>query len=290
MSASGSRTAFVLAGGGSLGSVEVGMLDALVDAGVSADFVVGSSAGALNGAFFAGRPDASGVRALRTIWEGLRGRDIFPFSPIGGLLGALSLRDHLVDPSPLESLLKRHLPYRALGDARLPVHVVATNVMTGGEVLLSTGPVIPAVLASAAIPGVFPPVKIGDAYLFDGGIASNTPIAAAVGLGAERIVVLPTGYSCEMKKPPTSALAMALHGLNLMIARQLVIDIERFSAGTQIRVVPPLCPVRTQPFDFSAAHELIERASKSTREWLRKGGLEHGGIPYELPTHTHLEF
>ncbi len=288
MSAATPRTAFVLAGGGSLGAVEVGMLEALVEAGVRADLVVGASAGALNSAFFAGRPDIAGVRALRAIWQGLRARDVFPFSPLGSLLGVLSVRDHLVDPGPLARLLKRHLSYRVLEDASVPVHVVATDVLTGREVVLSRGPVVPAVLASAAIPGVFPPVKIGDAYLFDGGIASNTPIAAALELGAERIVVLPTGYSCEMRSPPSSALAMALHGLNLMIAHQLVVDVERFMDRTQIRVIPPLCPLATQPFDFSDAGSLIGRAADTTRDWLRRGGLDHSGIPHELPPHAHV--
>jgi NTE family protein len=80
---------------------------------------------------------------------------------------------------------------------------------------------------------------------------------------------------------------MALHGLNLMIAHQLVVDVERFSDRTQIRVVPPLCPLATQPFDFSDAGTLIERAASTTRDWLRRGGLEHGGVPYELPPHRH---
>jgi len=281
------RTAFVLAGGGSLGAVEVGMLEALIEAGVTADLVVGASAGAVNGAFFAGRPDAAGVRALRAIWQGLRGRDVFPFSPLGSLLGVLAIRDHLVDPGPLGRLLAKHLSYRALEDASVPLHVVATDVLSGREVVLSHGPAVPAVLASAAIPGVFPPVQIGDAHLFDGGIASNTPIAAALELGAERIIVLPTGYSCEMKRPPASALAMALHGLNLMIARQLVVDVERFTDQVQIRVVPPLCPLATQPFDFSDARSLITRAATTTRDWLARGGLDHSGIPFELPPHTH---
>jgi len=287
MSEAGPRTAFVLAGGGSLGAVEVGMLEALVEAGVTADLVVGASAGAVNGAFFAGRPDAAGVRALRAIWQGLRANDVFPFSPFGSLLGVLAMRDHLVDAGPLAKLLRTNLAYHVLEDAEVPVHVVATDVLSGHEVVLSRGPAIPAVLASAAIPGVFPPVRIGGAHLFDGGVASNTPIAAALELGAERIIVLPTGYSCEMSRPPSSALGMALHGLNLMIARQLVVDVERFSDRTQIRVAPPLCPLATQPFDFSNASSLITRAATATREWLQSGGLDHSGIPHELPPHTH---
>ena len=287
MSGDAPRTAFVLAGGGSLGAVEVGMLEALAEAHVRPDFVVGSSAGALNAAFFAGRPDRGGVRALRAIWAGLRARDVFPFSPLGGLLGALALRDHMIDPGPLERLVTRNLPYRKLEDAEIPVHVVAANVLTGQEALLSNGPVVKSVMASSAIPGVFPPVRLDGTYYFDGSVASNTPISAALELGAERIVVMPTGYSCEMKSLPAGALAMALHGINVLIARQLVIDVERLMDQTQIRVVPPLCPVNTQPFDFSAATELMDRSLRGTRAWLERGGLEHTGIPYELPPHTH---
>ena len=90
-----------------------------------------------------------------------------------------------------------------------------------------------------------------------------------------------------MKRPPASALAMALHGVNLIIARQLVVDVERFMDRTQIRVVPPLCPLATQPFDFSDAATLIARAAATTRDWLRSGGLDHSGVPHELPPHTH---
>ncbi len=281
------RMAFVLAGGGSLGAVEVGMLQALCEAGIRPDFVVGSSAGALNAAFFAGQPDLEGVGELRKIWKGLHTYDVFPFSPFAGLMGALALSDHLIDPRRLERLISRSLPYDRLEDAALPVHVVAANVMTGGETVFSRGRAVPAVMASAAIPGVFPPVKIGGEVYIDGSVANNTPLSAARELGAESIVVLPTGYSCEMKRPPTSALAMALHGVNLLIARQLVIDVERFMDQTQIRVVPPLCPVSTHPFDFSNATELMDRALVSTRAWLARGGLDHKGIPFELPAHKH---
>jgi len=287
MSGGAPRTAFVLAGGGSLGAVEVGMLQALAEAHVRPDFVVGSSAGAVNAAFYAGRPDVEGVRALRDIWVGLRARDVFPFSPIGGLLGALALRDHMVDPGPFERLVTRNLPYRNLEDSEIPVTVVAANVLTGREALLSKGPAVPAVMASAAIPGVFPPVKLDGTYYFDGSVASNTPVSAALELGAERIVVLPTGYSCEMRQIPKSALAMALHGVNVLVARQLVVDVERFMDHALIRVVPPLCPVNTHPFDFTAASELISRAAKTTHAWLDRGGLDHTGIPFELPPHTH---
>ncbi len=286
---SGSRsiTAFVFAGGGSLGAVEVGMLEALVEEGIFPDLIVGASVGAINGAYFAAYPDRDGVRALARIWRGLHRRDVFPFSPLGSLFSLMSLRNHLLSPAPLRRLIARHLPYRDLSKTAVPVHVVATNVLTGTEVILSSGPAVEAVLSSAAIPAVFPPVKLGGHYLADGGVANNTPISVAVKLGADRIIVLPTGFSCDISKPPANALAMGLHGLGLLIARQLILDIELFADRVALRVVPPLCPLETTPIDFSRADELIERAAESTRGWLEDGGLERSAIPDHMRPHTH---
>ena len=167
-------TAFVLAGGGSFGAVQVGMLRELVASDVRADFVVGCSVGAINGVHFAAAPDAAGVAQLERIWRGLRRRDIFPLT-VAGVLAALARRAHLVDPRGLVALLERHLPCKCLEDATIPVHVVATSLLRGIAVSFSSGPAIPAILASAAIPAAFPPVRIGEFDYIDGGVASNTP-------------------------------------------------------------------------------------------------------------------
>ncbi len=280
-------TAFVLAGGGTLGAVEVGMLETLSGYGLVPDLIVGSSAGAINGAYFAGAPDPEGVARLAGIWRRLRRDDVFPFSPLEGFWSLLRARNHLVDPGRLRCLLETHLPYRDLSDARVPFHVVATNILTGAEVTLSSGSVVDAVIASASIPGVYPPVEMGGCYLVDGGIANNTPVSTAVRLGAEKVVVLPAGFSCDIAEPPRSAIAMALHGLTLLIARQLIIDIERFNGMVRLHVVPPLCPLKSTPADFSAAAELIERAAESTRTWLDSGGLRRTEIPDHLRPHSH---
>jgi NTE family protein len=280
-------TAFVFAGGGSLGAVEVGMLEALVEQGTRPDFVVGSSVGAINAAAYAGLPDASGVQRLAAIWRGLRSRDVFPLAPLKGLLGFVGLRKSLLDPASLRALLARELPYERLEDARVPCQVVATDVLSGGEIVLSSGPVVDALLASAAIPGVFPSVPIDGRHLIDGGMSSNTPISTAVAEGATRIVVLPTGFACALEKPPAGALAMVLHALTLLIARQLVVDVLRWQETREIFVVPPLCPIGASPYDFSAAASLIERAATSTRSWLAAGGLERPNLPHELTPHTH---
>lgn len=281
-------TAFVFAGGGSLGAVEVGMLRALVAHGLRADLVVGASAGAINAASYAGAPDAAGVARLAAIWRRLRSQDVFPLSPLQGLLGFVGRRNGLVDPAPLRVLLERELPYARLEEARVPCRVVATDVLDGSEVVLSTGPAVEALLASAAIPGVFPPAELDGRHLIDGGISSNTPLSTAVALGAKRIIVLPTGYACALSEPPHGAVAMALHALTLLVARQLVSDVLRWQSQVEIVVVPPLCPVGTSPYDFSAAGTLIGRATASTEAWLAAGGLEKSELPHELTPHDHV--
>lgn len=279
--------AFVLAGGGSLGAVQVGMLRALVAADVAPDLLVGASAGAINACFFAGAPDADGVARLERIWRGLARSDVFPVSWIQGGLGALGLRRYLVDPGSLRRLLARHLPSADLARTALPCHLVATDLANGEEVVLSQGSSVEAVLASAAIPAVFPPVTIGGRYLIDGGIANNTPISTAVSLGARRIVVLPTGYACALEQPPASALGMALHAVSLLISRQLRVDIERFATQADIHVAPPLCPITAGPHDFRQAGAWIDRAATQTAQWLERGGLERHEVPAELGFHLH---
>jgi NTE family protein len=287
MTARHAGTAFVLAGGGSLGAVQVGMLRALVAAGVAPDVIVGASAGAINACYFAGEPTADGVAELERIWRGLRRRDVFPVRWLQGGLGALGVRNHLVDPEPLRRLLEAHLPEAELARTRLACHVVATDLMSGEEVVVSDGPSVDAVLASAAIPGVFPPVERDGRFLIDGAIANNTPVTTAVALGAQRVIVLPTGWSCALTEPPASALGMALHAISLLISRQLRVDIERLHGSAEVRVVPPLCPIAVGPQDFRLTGAWIERAAASTRQWLDGGGLERAAVPAELGFHLH---
>jgi NTE family protein len=277
----------VLAGGGSLGAVQVGMLKALARAGVMPDLVVGASVGAINGAYFAAQPDDAGVRRLERIWSKLHRADIFPVSPLHGFLAILGRRDHLVTPSPLRSLVEAELPCEKLENAKIPCYVVATDVLDGTEVSIATGPLTTALLASAAIPAVFPHVTLDGRHLMDGAIANNTPISTALKLGATRVIVLPTGMSCALEKPPRGAVAFALDALNLLVMRQLLSDIERFSDRADLVVIPPLCPVTASAYDFSQTGDLIRRAEATTRLWLRKNGLEREEVPEELLPHEH---
>ncbi len=258
-------TALVLSGGANLGAAQVGMLAALQDAGVRPDLVVGTSVGALNGAWVAA--DAP-LDELGDLWRALRRGDVFPAHPLRGLLGFAGRSDHLVSDRGLRRLLHEHLRFERLEDAPVPFHVLATDVLTGLGVLFSEGPAIEAVLASAAIPGVLPPIPIEGRSYMDGGVVNNTPISHAVDLGADTIWVLATGYSCALQQPPRAALGVALHAVTLMIHQRLSLDIERYTDKVDLRVVPPLCPISVAPTDFSQADDLIRRAYRHTADWL----------------------
>lgn len=279
------RTAFVLAGGGSFGAVQVGMLRELLRRGVTPDFIVGSSVGAINGAYLAGAPTLQGVARLEALWRGLRRQDVFPVG-LRSLIGLIGKRNFMVDSRGLRKVLEANLPYGTIEGAALPLHVVATDLLGGAVVRLSAGPVVDAVLASCAIPAAFPPVRIGERYLMDGAVASNTPVRAAMELGATRLVVLPTGYACALEQPPHRAVALMLHAITLLTARQLVTDLERYGSEVEIVTVPPLCPLSLSPYDFTCAGELIERAAGQTAKWLDGGGMEKHRIPGALRPHT----
>lgn len=281
------KTAIVFAGGGSLGAVQVGMLRALVEANVRFDMVVGASVGAINGAYFAARPDSEGVEALANFWRGLRKTDIFPLSWLDTFRGLIKRRGFLLQPAALNQLLGQALTIHRIEDAALPLHIVTTDLLSGAETVLSSGELRQALLASAAIPLVFPCVKIADQFLIDGGVASNTPISTAVALGATNVVVVPTGVSCALPQPPRGLIALALHTVNLMSMRQLVNDIEHFRTLTTLHIVPPLCPMDVSVFNFDQTESLLQRAYTQTFQWLEHGGLERTEVPGSLAIHSH---
>lgn len=140
------------------------MLKALSRHGLVPDLVVGASVGAINGVYFAMAPTRNGISSLERIWSRLSRQRIFPFSPISSLLGFLGKQDHVVAPSGLQSLLESELGEHHLEYARVPCHVVATDVLTGSEVVISSGRAVPALMASAAIPGIFPPAFLNGRY------------------------------------------------------------------------------------------------------------------------------
>ena len=203
------------------------------------------------------------------------------------LIGFLRRRDFLIAADGVRRLIETHVPYRNLEEAKIPLHVVFTDLLSGGTVVLSKGSLAQAILASTAIPAAFAPLQLENLYLADGAITCNTPVSVAASLGARRLIVLPTGYACVLEAPPHGAIACALHALTLLIARQLLHELRGLDASIEYFVVPPLCPLLGSPYDFSKTNALIDRAAESTRAWLADGGLTRREIPHQMNTHKH---
>jgi len=261
------RVAFVLSGGGSLGALQVGMLQALFDAGVRPDLMVGTSVGAVNAAWVAAWPEPDGVKKLSEIWRGLKRDDIFPLGWTAAM-GLLGRGTHMISNRGLRTVIETNLPYERVEHAVLPVHIVTTDLKSGRAIVISSGDVVPALLASCAIPGVFPPVTIGRRELVDGGVANHTPIAAAIELGAQQVYVLPIGYPW-LHERPTNALGMALQALARLVEQRLEQEIATYRQSAEILVVPAVQPLAVSPADFSHTDELIERGYASAARLLQ---------------------
>jgi NTE family protein len=266
------RTAFVLSGGASLGALQVGMLEALYEQGIAPDFLVGTSVGALNAAFVASRPQSpQTARELGRVWRDLQREDVFPVSLSALVGGVCGRRDHLVPDRELRRLIRRYVEFGDLADAAIPLHLITFDLLEGRELRLSEGPAIDAVAASAAIPGIFPPVAIDRRRLIDGGVVNNTPISHAVELGAERIYVLPTqDPHSRPTRVPTGALDACIQGLHLLVGCRLEADLARYSADAELILLPAPNAGCVQPTSFEHSQRLIADARAAARTALQR--------------------
>lgn len=265
-------TAFVLSGGASLGSIQVGMAIALEERGIVPDLIVGTSVGAINGAWLAGGRSAVD---LADVWRTLRREDLFPTRLWLGLRAFLGKSNHFVPDTHIRATLEAHIPFERIEDAAIPFIVVAADALSGKEVLITEGNAVDAVTASASLPAIFPPARVvvkgRERLLVDGAVINNIAITTAIKAGATDVWVLSTGYSCDLVEPPQTAIAAALHAVSLMVQRRFVLELEANTYGVPIHLIPTPCPVLVSPIDFSQSVELIERALSSACAWLDAG-------------------
>jgi NTE family protein len=314
-------TAFVLAGGGSLGAVQVGMLNALLRAGIRPDRVYGSSIGALNAAALAAQPTAAGVDRLAAAWQQLSRREVYPadtrqlleaavrslpmlpmlplgllravglrndaypFRPLSVLAGAAGLADALVPRRARERMIAGLVPLTQLDLASLPLEIEAAEITTGRLVPLSVGGAVPALLAATALAGLFPPEHVGPSTLVDASLAESTAVDRAVEGGADEVYVLPSGFACDLDDPPPGAFGVTVHASTVLIEQRLIASIARADPRVAVYAVPPLCPLSVVPVDFSHTVELMLRAEEATRRWLRGGHRPVPGLSRALGAH-----
>jgi NTE family protein len=250
-------TAFGLAGGGTRGAVQVGMLAELTERGIRADRVYGASVGAVNGAAYCGDPTGEGMKRLEEIWMNLTGNDVFPRGPTHGPWRFFQQRSSVHPNTGLRRVLEEGLLFEHLEAAPVPLEVVATSLTDGRERWLTRGPAVDAVLASAAIPGILPPVVVGGELLVDGGVVNNVPISRPVAAGATRIYVLlagPLRYRPRIPRRPIEAVLSAFFvGIHSRFAREL----ELLPPGVEVVVFSGGGAPGADYRDFAGTSELI---------------------------------
>jgi NTE family protein len=269
--ASEGGTAIVRGGGGNLGATQVGRLRALLERGVTPSVLIGCSVGALNAAGLAAEPTMAGIERLEQIWRNLDGEAIVASGRLSALWLLTRKYRSLQANDGLRQLIETSLPFRRFEEARIPLHVVATSMRTGGERWFARGPVVEPILASAALPAVFPPVEINGELLIDGAVVNNVPISKAVELGASRIYVLHVGNFERPRRAPKRPLDALLQSFSIARNYRFQAETERAPDGCELIVLPAIDPGNVKYNDFGRSRELIERAYRSTATWLDAG-------------------
>lgn len=231
-------TAFVLGGGGILGSAEVGMLRALLERPVVPDLIIGTSIGALNGVAVAAKPDLSAVATLSESWNRLQIRDVFSNSVAGQVRNLVRHGTYLHDSAALGRLVSRVAGSRRIEDLPVRFECVAACIEDASAHWFAEGPAVEAVLASCAVPGLLPPVRIGDRHYLDGGLVASVPVGRAVELGATRVFVLQVGRLEQELAPPTRPWEVALVAFEIARRHQFADDLARIPPGVEVHVLP----------------------------------------------------
>jgi NTE family protein len=276
------RTAFVLAGGGSRGAVQVGMLQELIARDIRADRVYGASVGAINGASYAGQPTLENAEHMADIWRSVKGTDIFPRGPLDGPWAFLQKRQSVHSNAGLRAIIESGIDYENLEDATIPIEVVATSLTDGREHWIGHGPAVEAILASSAIPSIFPPVTIGGDLLVDGGVVNNVPISRALEAGCDRIYVLLCGPLHFHPPPPRRPLEAQLTAFFVAIHARFVRELALLPPGVEVIVFSGGGEPSGQYRDFSGTAALIEEGRAEVADVLDR----YVGTSQDLATAT----
>ncbi|MPZ25993.1 MAG: patatin-like phospholipase family protein [Micromonosporaceae bacterium] len=291
--------AFVLGGGGVLGAVEVGMLRALFRAGYRPDLVVGTSVGAVNGALVAADPTEGVTDRLVRLWASPEAEAVYGDS-MARQVRRFAARTHLHSPRPLRRLLERELgAARTFAELAVPFQCCAASIERAAEHWFDRGPVVAAVLASAAVPGLLPPAQVGGEHFLDGGIVNSIPVGRAVELGAATIFVLQVGRIERALRPPRRPWEVAQVAFEVARRHRFAREMAAIPDGVAVHVLPAgngepgedpgpgldrllgagadrrLWAYR----DMAAVGRRISRAYVATRRYLRTHLDDHAGTP-----------
>jgi NTE family protein len=278
-------TAFVLGGGGMLGAAEVGMLRALFEHQIHPDLIVGTSVGAINGAFIAADPTANAADRLRELWEELASHGVFGGSVLARVGTLVRTRTHLHPREPLRDLLATHLSVQTFAELRVPFECVAASIERAAEHWFTDGPLIEAVLASCAVPGLLPPVEIDGEHYLDGGLVHSIPVGRAVALGADRIYVLHVGRIERPLRPPARPWEVAQVAFEIARRHRFAADLAALPPDVTLNVLPSGEQAGPSSGDLrnlryrnpSGVPDRIDRAYAAARTYLDRLGASADG-------------
>jgi NTE family protein len=283
------RRTWVLGGGGARGAAQVGVLQALFEAGVEPPVaIVGASVGALNGASIAAYPSLAGTMMLREVWLSRQAAAVFQAHPLGVIISGLR-RDQL-SVMPQRNVLR--LIERAASltgittfeHLRVPLSVVATDLNAGRPAVFRSGELRQALLATTAIPGLFPSVRIDEREHMDGGVVDNTPLDVAVDEGAKDILAISLMGGGEYEPTPVNLPELIARTLQLSLHHQMLSDFERLRQRVRTVVLCPItAPTATWVMKREHLESVIEAARAAAAELLRRRGsrlFRHSGIHY----------
>ena len=259
------------------------MLQALAEAGVRPDLVLGTSVGALNGVFVAAHRDpGAAVPELAAVWRDGVAAEAFGGSLFGRVRTLARSGTHLHPNEPLRQLLEG-LPVGRIEELALPFQCVAASIERAAAHWFTAGPIVPAVLASAAVPGLLPPVRVGDEHFFDGGLVHSIPVGRALELGARTVYVLHVGRIERPLQVPSRPWEVGLVAFEIARRYRFTEDMAAVPPGVTVHVLPAgaegppgvdLSQLRYR--DASRVDEHIQRAYEASAAYLARAGAAAG--------------
>ena len=268
--------AFVLGGGGHAGAAEVGMLHALLEREIRPDLIVGTSVGALHGAMVAVRPEISSVQRLEAGWSQFAQLGVLGRSWLTDAVSLVRTRTHVRSNAPLRRLAQQMLGVETFEELTVPFQCVAASIERSAEQWFSSGPLVDAILASSAVPGILPPVEIGGEHFIDGGIVNSIPIDRAVFLGAREIYVLHAGRIEQPLSVPKGLRDVGLIAFEVARRHRFIRELAAAPEDVRVHVLPTGDPAppryndlaQLRVRDVARVDRRIARARAATAEYL----------------------
>jgi len=260
--------AFVLSGGGNLGALQIGMMRALLEHDIRPDLIVGCSVGAINGAGLAEDPTLAGALRLERLWRALDGRELMPAGWLPNPVAIARRGEAIHESQGLRRHLEQTLTARTFEELAVPFQCVATDVVGVREVWFRSGPLIEPILASAALPAVYPAVEIDGVRYLDGGIVDDVPMSRAVELGARTLYVLQVGLFSRPRPEPKRPLDVAVQAYWIARHHRFKRELAAMPSDIELHLLPTGQTPQMRYNDFTRTSELISLAYEASSAYL----------------------